>query len=152
TAEAGYGKTTLLADWARRAPVRVAWCRLEREDANSASLLRYLVAAGREIDPEFAPLTTVLLDELAAGANNREIVRATFLQELGQLVVGRRVAFAIDEAHLLRRVREASALLSELVTRGPERRTWIFAGRRRPGIAVTRLRAIGEMHELRRQD
>lgn len=152
TAEAGYGKTTLLADWARRAPIRVAWCRIEPDDANWASVLRYLVAAGREIDSEFAPLTSVLLDELAAGANNREIVRATFLQELDALAMARRVAFVLDDAHLLRGTRDVTALLSEIVNRGPERLTWIFAGRRRPGIAVTRLRAIGEMQELRRTD
>jgi len=34
TAEAGYGKTTLLADWARRARVRVLWYRIDEDDAN----------------------------------------------------------------------------------------------------------------------
>jgi hypothetical protein len=33
-AEAGYGKTTLLADWARTAPTRVAWFRMDEDDAN----------------------------------------------------------------------------------------------------------------------
>ena len=34
TAEAGYGKTTLLADWARHARVRVLWYRIDEDDAN----------------------------------------------------------------------------------------------------------------------
>src|SRR4051794_1746152 len=49
TAEAGYGKTTLLADWSRRVPMPIAWYRIEQDDANWASFLRYLIAAGREI-------------------------------------------------------------------------------------------------------
>jgi hypothetical protein len=34
SAEAGYGKTTLLADWTRQAGVRVLWYRIDEEDSN----------------------------------------------------------------------------------------------------------------------
>ena len=57
TAEAGYGKTTLLADFARHHRRPTMWYRLDEEDRNWVSFLHYLVAAGREIEPEFAPAT-----------------------------------------------------------------------------------------------
>ena len=64
TAEAGYGKTTLLADFARRGRRRILWYRLDEDDANWISFARYLVAAGRQIDPEFAPETSTQLSQL----------------------------------------------------------------------------------------
>ena len=56
-AEAGFGKTTLLADWAGRSPRATAWYRLEPDDRDWLTFIRHLVAAGRELDPDFAPDT-----------------------------------------------------------------------------------------------
>ena len=56
-AEAGFGKThpaRRLGGITRR---RTAWYRLEPDDRDWLTFIRHLVAAGREIDPEFAPDT-----------------------------------------------------------------------------------------------
>ena len=45
-ADAGYGKTTLLADFSRRTRVRTLWYRLDDDDRDWMSFLRHLVAAG----------------------------------------------------------------------------------------------------------
>ena len=50
-ADAGYGKTTLLADFARRTRLRTLWYRLEDDDRDWIAFLNHLVAAGREHDP-----------------------------------------------------------------------------------------------------
>src|SRR5215213_8800067 len=47
TAEAGYGKTTLLADFTRRTRLRVLWFRLDRGDRDWTSFIAHLVAAVR---------------------------------------------------------------------------------------------------------
>ena len=57
-ADAGYGKTTLLADFSRRTRLRTLWYRMDEEDRNWVTFLSYLVAAGREHDAEFAPERT----------------------------------------------------------------------------------------------
>src|SRR5258705_2747481 len=59
-ADAGYGKTTLLADFSRRTRMRTLWYRLDEGDRDWTSLLHHLVAAGREHDPTFAPATSEL--------------------------------------------------------------------------------------------
>ncbi len=64
-ADAGYGKTTLLADFSRRTRLRTLWYRLDEDDRDWVSLLSHLVAAGREVDPTFAPATTALLSKIA---------------------------------------------------------------------------------------
>ena len=53
TAEAGYGKTTLLADFSRHTRRRVLWYRIDENDRSWVSFVRYLVAAGGEVDPGF---------------------------------------------------------------------------------------------------
>ena len=46
-AEAGYGKTTMLADWTRRTSRRVLWYRLDTDDRDWLGFLHHIVAAGR---------------------------------------------------------------------------------------------------------
>src|SRR5205085_7699374 len=53
TAEAGYGKTTLLADFSRRTRLRMLWFRLDRGDRDWVGFLAYLVAAVRIHVPDF---------------------------------------------------------------------------------------------------
>ena len=85
TAEAGYGKTTLLADFSRRTRLRTLWYRLDDEDRNWIAFLSYLVAAGRELDPEFAPTTFGLLRETGATGPSQDAVIETFLREFQSL-------------------------------------------------------------------
>ena len=76
-ADAGYGKTTLLADFSRRSRMRTLWYRLDDDDRDWVSFLHHLVAAGREHDPTFAPATAGLLAEIGAGGPGREVVLDT---------------------------------------------------------------------------
>ena len=71
-ADAGYGKTTLLADFARRTRLRSLWYRLDDDDLDWTSILHHLVAAGREHDPGFAPATLSMLSETGIGGPSRE--------------------------------------------------------------------------------
>ena len=81
-ADAGYGKTTLLADFARRSRLRTLWYRLDDEDRDWVSFLHHLVAAGREYDPTFAPATSMMLAETGPDGPGRDAVLDTFLGEL----------------------------------------------------------------------
>ncbi|HEX3211365.1 MAG TPA: AAA family ATPase, partial [Actinomycetota bacterium] len=47
----GYGKTTLLAQWAERDPRAFAWLTIDRRDNDLSVLLRNLVAAYDQITP-----------------------------------------------------------------------------------------------------
>lgn len=74
SAPTGYGKTTLLAQYARVTPRRVAWVRVTDEHEGPVSLLSRLAATM----PELAPLT---------GADPRT-PPGTLLQQLGALLSG----------------------------------------------------------------
>ena len=76
-AEAGYGKTTLLADFAARTRLRTLWYRLDEDDRDWVTVMHHLVAAGREHDPNFAPRTAGLLADTGVAGPTRAGVTST---------------------------------------------------------------------------
>ena len=64
----GYGKTTLLAQWAERRGGRVAWVSVDRRDNDPAVLLTYLAAAVDRVEP-IDPRVSRLLATPAAAAS-----------------------------------------------------------------------------------
>ena len=50
-APAGYGKTTLLAQWAQRTAHRVGWVSVDQRDNDPAVLLTYLAVALDRVEP-----------------------------------------------------------------------------------------------------
>ena len=151
TAEAGYGKTTLLADFTRRTRIRVLWFRLDRGDRDWTGFIAYLVAAVRIHVPDFAPSTRGLLRETATTAPSLETVLETFLRELAALPADP-TAFVFDDFHLVDDSPDIRHVVHELLTRGPERMSFVFASRREPPIRLARLRALGEVAELGTDD
>jgi ATP/maltotriose-dependent transcriptional regulator MalT/DNA-binding SARP family transcriptional activator len=151
TAEAGYGKTTLLADFARRSRVRTLWYRLDSEDRSWIAFLNHLVAAGREHDPTFAPRTAGLLDEVGATGPSRDSVIETFVREF-QSLGDQGAALIFDDYHAVDDSGEIQDILRELLARAPERVTIVFSSRRTPSVRVARLRALGEVAELTTDD
>src|ERR1700716_1334274 len=79
---AGYGKTTLLADFTRRTRLKTIWYRLDETDCDWVTVLHHLVAAGRQADPTFGSATWSLLGELGAGGAPMATILATFIREL----------------------------------------------------------------------
>jgi len=84
-AEAGYGKTTLLADFSRRTRIRVLWFRLDRGDRDWVGFIAHLVAAVRVHVPGFGTTTSSLLRETATTSLSLDAVLDTFLRELSAL-------------------------------------------------------------------
>ena len=152
TAEAGYGKTTLLADFARHHRRPTMWYRLDDEDRNWVSFLHYLVAAGREIEPEFASATKGLLAELGVATGpSRDTIVGAFMREL-QVLGQRGAALIIDDYHLVDDVPDIRVVVRELVNRAPERLTLVFVSRQQPSLPLARLRTLGEVAELTASD
>ncbi|HEY8238352.1 MAG TPA: AAA family ATPase, partial [Candidatus Limnocylindrales bacterium] len=150
-AEAGYGKTTLLADFTRRTRIRVLWFRLDRGDRDWVGFLAYLVAAVRIHVPDFGQATSALLRETATAAPPLETVLDAFLRELGGLT-NDPTALVFDDFHLVDDSPDVRHILRELLTRGPERMSFVFASRREPPVRLARLRALGEVAELSTND
>jgi len=150
-ADAGYGKTTLLADFSRRTRVRTLWFRLDDDDRDWISFLSHLVAAGRVHDPAFAPNTAALLSDLAMGVPTREAATEVFLRELPG-IAERGAILILDDFHLVEESPDIRSIARELVARAPERLSIVFASRRSPSVPLARLRSAGEVAQLGTDD
>ena len=146
-ADAGYGKTTLLADFSRRTRLRTIWYRIDEDDRDWVGFLSHLVAAGREHDPNFAPRTAAMLRALEPGGTTRDDATEAFIAELPTIATDG-AALIFDDFHLADEVADVRLIAREIVARAPERLTVVFASRRAPSIPVAKLRTVGELAEL----
>jgi ATP/maltotriose-dependent transcriptional regulator MalT len=119
---------------------------MDQEDRNWVSFLSYLVAAGRQHDPGFAPRTSAMLQEIDQSGTTRDEVLEVFLPEFSQIAGG--AAFILDDFHVADESADVRFIAQELVAKAPPRLTFVFSSRRRPGIRTGRLRALGELAEL----
>ena len=150
-AEAGYGKTTLLADFTRRTRVPVAWYRLDRGDRDWPGFIAHLVAAFRIHQPDVAPVTQSMVREAGSDMPARDAVLDTFIRELGELPP-EPAALVLDDFHLVDDAPDIRHIVRELMARSPERLTFILVSRRMPPLPLARLRSLGELAELRTVD
>ncbi len=147
TAEAGYGKTTLLADFARRTRLRTLWYRLESADGNGLAFISGLIAACQEHDPQFGAEIQPMLLRLDDDRPTREAVVALLLDGLGKLAENGALLF-LDDFHLVDDSSDVITLVSDILRRGPERLSVVLASRRTPSLSLARLRSLGEVAEL----
>ncbi len=150
-AEAGFGKTTLVADFLRRSRVRTFWYRLDEGDTDGLVFLRYLVASCQAVDPRLLQRCASLLSETSVEPTREETVLRTLLTEidcLGDVPS----AIVLDDFHLAEDVPEIRAVVERLIARAPAKLTVILASRRTPNLAAAALRARGELAELGREE
>jgi LuxR family transcriptional regulator, maltose regulon positive regulatory protein len=146
-APAGYGKTVLLAEWARRGRHPVAWLSLDAGDNDPARFWRHAVAAldrvwpgisermgpqlGPPPPPSFEPLVTALINEVD-----------------GQPDADEALLLVLDDYHVI-----SSPLLHDslgfLLEHRPPGLHLALTSRSDPPLALARLRARGQLTELR---
>ncbi len=146
-ADAGYGKTTLLADFARRTKVRTLWLHLDETDRDWVSFLAHLIAAGREDVSGFGAGTAELLMQAGVSEVSRDSAIDRMMNELLTITDGGAV-LVLDDYHFVDDADDAQHVVRELVERGPDRLSIVFSSRHRPSVPLAKLRAMGEVAEL----
>ena len=151
SAPAGYGKTTLLTAALRPPfPVPVAWLTLDKWDNDPALLLAYLVAAFRRLLPQCRCAAQTLLDDLPNPADRAHQIIAVLVNEVLEHAPGP-LALVLDDVHHLTEPL-ACSLLDYLVERLPPPLHLVIATRHDPPLSLARLRAQGQLLELRLAD
>jgi LuxR family transcriptional regulator, maltose regulon positive regulatory protein len=141
-APAGYGKTTLLAQWAEGNDRAVAWVSLDERDNDPKVLLTYVAEALNAIEPAGRPVFEAL-------ASPGSSVPRSVVPRLGAALASMTslVALVLDDVHVLRDA-ECRAALPVLAGHVPDGSQLVLAGREEPPLPVARLRAAGKLLEV----
>jgi LuxR family transcriptional regulator, maltose regulon positive regulatory protein len=141
-APAGYGKTTLLSQWAERDGHAFAWVSVDERDNDPKVLLSYIAAALDAVQPVGGPV----FDALASPVSS---VPGSVVPRLGSAfaVMTVPVVLVLDDVHLLHN-QECRAALSLLADHVPAGSRLVLAGRTGPPLRVARLRAEGRITEI----
>ena len=138
----GYGKTTVLSQWAERNGQSFAWVSVDERDNDPKVLLTYVAEALNAVEP----IDERVFDALASPGSS---VPGSVVPRLGSAFssMASPVALVLDDVHMLRN-RECQAALSVLADHVPGGSRLAVAGREPPPLRVARLRAEGRILEI----
>ncbi len=144
SAPAGFGKTTLLAEWLAGNKLPATWLSLEEDDNDIARFLAYFAACLGTLRDDLGRETMAMLQSGQRPDNDR--VMAVLVNELAGLKEP--FVLVLDDTHCIDNplIHRAIALLIE---HQPPAMHLVLAGRADPGFPVSRLRAQGQLLEIR---
>ncbi|WP_298818007.1 BTAD domain-containing putative transcriptional regulator [Chloroflexus sp.] len=154
-APAGYGKTTLLAQWAEqlvRTGAQVAWLGFEASDQEPALLLAYLIGAFQRALPGIGEQALRMLQSLADLKRDWPLVAGALLSDVQRELHSLTVLF-LDDVHLVSDGPITTDLLGYVLRAAPPHLHVIMASRRPLTFApLPRLRAEGLLLEISPHD
>ena len=145
-APAGYGKTTVLVEWAEEDPRPFGWLSVEDDDNGAAPLMAAIALSLDEIEPVGREIFAALS---ACGPQDVEPVA----RRLGEAIAARRRPFVLvlDDVHRIT-APDAHDVLRVLVDHMPRGSQLALASRIEPPLPVGRMRAHRHVTELRARD
>jgi LuxR family maltose regulon positive regulatory protein len=149
-APAGFGKTTLLAGWLAGVTgegMGTAWVSLDPSENEPTLFWRYVIGALQKIDPGVGD--SALSQLHSSHPPPIEAVLRTLINEVD--AAGRDFTIVFDDYHVI----DAAPIhtgMTFLLDRLPRRMHIVIASRSDPPLALHRMRARGELAELRVDD
>jgi LuxR family transcriptional regulator, maltose regulon positive regulatory protein len=149
SAPAGFGKSTLLGEWLAAAPRDerlVAWLSVDEADNEPLTFWTYLIAALQTVAPGIGDGALSLLESLQPRV---QTALASLLNELAEAPMD--VVLALDDYHVID-TPDIQEGVTYLLDHLPESMHLVIATRADPALPLARLRARGELVELRAAD
>jgi len=163
SAPAGFGKTTLVREWvahlrlgaarANQIVNRIAWLSLDESDSDPTRFLVYLIAALQTTDARQEPVGNIGKGALSMLQSPQppptEAVLTSLINEIA--AIPDRIVLVLDDYHLI----EAQPIhdtLTFLLEHLPPQMHLVIATREDPPLPLARLRARGQLTELRATD
>src|SRR6266567_182691 len=147
SASAGFGKTTLLSTWASQSTSQVAWGTLDDQDNDPTHFWAYVIAALRHSGSPVGEATLAMLH-----SPQPSLLRGTLTPLINELAaLAQDTALILDDYHLISEpaIHES---LQFVLDHLPARLHLLLAGRSDPPLALARLRARGQVVEIRETD
>lgn len=148
-APAGYGKTTLVLEWLTQLNKEYSfgWISLDDSDNDPVRFLAYLIAAIQQSYPEFGESTNALVH--APQPPPGEIILTTLLNEMAAIPTP--LILILDDYHTI----QTPAIHKNLATwleHQPAMIHLVLISREDPLLPIARLRARGQLTEIRQDD
>ncbi len=147
SAPAGFGKTTLVTEWVEEIKRPTAWLSLDEGDKDPTRFLTYLVAALQMIAPTIGEGILGLLQ--SSPPVPAESILPALLNEIGTLA--NNFVLVLDDYHLID-AEPIDKALTFLLEHLPPQMHVVITTREDPRLPVARLRARGQLTELRAAD
>lgn len=145
SAPPGYGKTTLLSDWANEKKSRFGWLALDEGDNDPSQFWAYLANALSAHIPNLADTIQTLLQSDSLHQLPGDILTATFINALAQEPAP--LVLVLDDYHVIQNER-IHAILIQLLARMPATFHIAITSRNEPPLELPRLRARGQITEI----
>ncbi|MBN9390932.1 MAG: helix-turn-helix transcriptional regulator [Chloroflexi bacterium] len=147
SAPAGFGKTTLVTAWLTSHDRPVTWLSLDEGDSEPGRFLTYLVAALQKIKPNLGAGLIEVLQSPQPPSN--EIILSALLNET--TAIPGNFFLVLDDYHLIES-RPVDKVLTFLLEHLPPQMHLVITTREDPQVPLPRLRARGQLTELRAND
>ena len=147
SAPAGFGKTSLVAAWRKESETPLAWFSLDDEDNEPVRFFDYLIGALQMVDEHLGDESAELLRRSTTPPI--KVVLTSLLNEIN--AYDKEFVVAFDDYHVIKEpsIHEALSFLIDRL--GPHAHA-LIATRSDPPFPLGRLRARGELRELRASD
>ncbi|MCL4261671.1 MAG: hypothetical protein KJ069_00580 [Anaerolineae bacterium] len=147
SAPAGYGKSTLLTQWAHSSRLPVAWLSVSEDDNNHDRFLRCLFAAWEQVQPGIRESKLGLL--LSGMSPDSKAVLSAFINVANDQPD--HLVFVLDDYHLIEDL-AIHTTLTFLFDHLPPTLHFVLAGRGEPPLPLARYRARHELTEFGAED
>lgn len=147
SAPAGYGKTTVLSSWRMESGLPSAWVSLDKDDNDPIRFLIYIAKAFNELSTELGENTLSLLR--STRLPSLETILAILINELSDF--HSTIQLFLDDYHLIEEP-AIHSLVSFMIEHIPQNVKFFLACRSDPPLQLSRLRALGQLVEIRQED
>jgi LuxR family maltose regulon positive regulatory protein len=147
SAPAGFGKTTLLSEWAAGCQRPVAWLSLDEGDSDPARFFTYLIAALQRVDPGIGQGAQAMMQ--SSQPPPPEVLLTALINDIA--AASQPFILVFDDYHLITAL-PIHQLLAFLLGHQPPQIHLVIATREDPPLPLSRLRARGQTVEIRQAD
>lgn len=152
TANAGAGKTTLVADFVRAHSRQFVWYQLDHTDADPAIFLSYIIHGIRQLIPDFGQtMLTYLRQSAAEVAQHPERAVDMLLNEVLDRV-DQQLVIVLDDYHHLGAADAVHTAVDRLLAYQPDVLHSILISRDAPPLQLSKLRSKGALVTIDRDD
>jgi LuxR family transcriptional regulator, maltose regulon positive regulatory protein len=147
SAPAGFGKTTLVSSWLEQVKLPAAWLSLDEGDRDFARFLAYFIAALQTVYPGTGTDALAMLH--SSPLPSSQTLLTLLINDLTSL--SEKLILVLDDYHVIQ-AETIDQALSFFIDHMPPRLHMVISSRVEPNLSLARLRAKGQLNELRSTD